>query len=121
MTVKKATPHVEKSSPKTRNRGAFVKGDPRIQRGRGPKKGAENAGRPPDWWKAKMRELRDRALIAAEAEKVLEDPDHPAWLSATKFMHEAVEGKPATAIDLTSKGKELRALTWKFGDREVTF
>jgi hypothetical protein len=36
-----------KSSPKSRKAGAFVPGDSRIQRGRGPKKGAPNAGRPP--------------------------------------------------------------------------
>ena len=68
-----------------------------------------------------MRELRDRALVAAEANGIIDDPTHPAWMQATKFFHEATEGRPAANVDVTSNGKELRALTWKFGDREVEF
>ena len=126
--VKKATPkqstaNVDKSSAKTtRSTGKpFVKGDPRIQRGRGPKKGAPNAGRPPNAWKARMEALRDRWLAAAEAAEVVDDPDHPLFAPLGKFLHEAVAGKPAAAVDVTSNGKELKALTWTFGGREVTF
>lgn len=50
---------VEKSSRKSSNPGAFTKGDPRIRRGKGPKKGAANAGRPPD-------EIRKACRLAFE-------------------------------------------------------
>jgi hypothetical protein len=66
-----------------------------------------SGGRPPDEWKATMRRLRDRWLVAAEAEKVLENPAHPAWLQAAKFIHEAVEGKAPQPVDVTSQGKAL--------------
>ena len=54
-----------------------------------------------------MRALRDDALKAARAKEVLKNPDHPAWLGALKFVHEAVEGRPAQAVDVTSEGKRL--------------
>ena len=69
--------------------------------------GNKGGGRPPDEWKATMRRLRDRWLVAAEAEKVLENPSHPAWLQAAKFLHEAVEGKAPQPVDVTSQGKAL--------------
>ena len=69
--------------------------------GRGPKKGATNAGRPPDWWKAKMRELRDRWLVAAEAHAILDDPDHPEWFRVGKVFHEAIDGRPTTPIEVS--------------------
>lgn len=54
-----------------------------------------------------MRELRDKWLIAAESDKVLETSTHPCWMSAAKFVHEASEGKPAQAIDVTSQGERI--------------
>ena len=61
----------------------------------------------PDAWKEEMRALRDRWLQAAANERVMDSPTHPAWLSAGKFVHEAVEGRPAQAIDHTTKGEKL--------------
>ncbi len=54
-----------------------------------------------------MEALRDRWLIAAEANDVLDNPAHPSWLPAAKFVHEATAGKPAQAIDLTSQGQQI--------------
>lgn len=54
-----------KSSPKSS--GAFVPGDPRIRRGRGPKKGAPNAGRPPDKIRETARSEVDRGVSAIAA------------------------------------------------------
>ena len=79
----------------------FVKGDPRRMQARGPKKGAPNAGRPPDEWKARMRSLRDRWLVAAEAAKVVDDVDHPLYERLGKFFHESVDGKATQPIDGT--------------------
>lgn len=50
-------------------------------------------GRPPDAWKAEMRALADSAARAARAKKILETPDHPAWLGAWKFVAEQGYGK----------------------------
>ena len=111
MTPRKVKPHAtakpKKPSGKPTGRklvpqphgGALLPGA-----GGGPQPGS---GRPPDEWKATMRRLRDRWLVAAEAEKVLENPTHPAWLQAAKFIHEAVEGKAPQPVDVTSQGKAL--------------
>ena len=69
--------------------------------------GTGAGGRPKDAWKQEMRDLRDAGLRAAKAKKILADPDHPAWLGALKFVHEAAEGRPAQSVDLTSKGEAL--------------
>lgn len=50
-------------------------------------------GRPPDAWKAKMRELADRWAQAAEANRVLDDPDHKEWMAAGRFVGEQAHGK----------------------------
>lgn len=75
-------------------------------KGRGPKKGAPNAGRPPDWWRQEMREGRDRYLIAAKAAGILDNPEHPLYHTMGKFFHEAVDGRPNTPVEL-SVNKDL--------------
>ena len=110
MTPRKVKPHATAKPPKSGKKsrepipqphgGALIPGA-----GKGPPKGS--GGRPPDESKATMRRLRDRWLVAAEAEKVLENPAHPAWLQAAKFIHEAVEGKAPQPVDVTSQGKAL--------------
>lgn len=70
----------------------FTKGnDPR--RGRGPSKGAANAGRPPIAYKARMMALADRGALAAELEGVLDNPSHPHWMQAWKFVVEQAYGR----------------------------
>ena len=64
-------------------------------------------GRPSDEWKKDMRELRDRGLQVAKAHDILGQPNHPNWLGALKFVHEAVEGRAAQAVDLTTQGEKL--------------
>jgi hypothetical protein len=103
---------VDKSSAKSSKAPGkpFKKGDPRIQRGHGPKPGAPNSGRPPDWWKDQLREIRDRWLLAAVAKGVADDPDHPAWVKVGTWSHEQLEGKAKTSVDITSKGESLADL-----------
>ena len=55
-------------------------------------------GRPPDAWKAKMAKLADRWAQAAEAQRVLDDPDHPHWMRAGQFASEQAHGKPTQPI-----------------------
>jgi len=57
-----------------------------------------------------MRALRDQWLQAAHAKKVLAQPDHPHWMSAAKFVHEAVEGKPKQSMNLGTGGVPLEIL-----------
>ena len=66
-----------------------------------------NAGRPSNEWRNRMEALRDRWLQAAEVERILDDPKNANWLGAGKFVHEAVSGRPAQAIDHTTKGDKL--------------
>jgi hypothetical protein len=99
---------VEKSGPKSGRKrpGTFKKGkDPR--RGRGPSRGAPNAGRPPDEWKKLCQGLASRPEMLTRAQQVLEDPGHPAWLGAWKFVAEQGYGKPVQPVDATVDG-ELR-------------
>jgi hypothetical protein len=108
----------DKSSVKTSIRGKpFTKGDPRIQRGRGPAKGAPNAGRPPDWWKVQMREMRDRFLMAAETAGVIDNPDHPQWAKVGTWVHEQLEGRAKTSVDVTSRGESLVDLLTALAER----
>ena len=48
-----------------------------------------------------MRELRDRWLVAAEANNIVDDPDHPEWFRIGKTFHEAVDGRPTTPIEVS--------------------
>lgn len=73
--------------------------DPR--RGKGPKKGAPNAGRPPDAFKAFLRTLRDsphfRRRITALA---LEDPDPDRTRRFAMWLLDRTDGRPVLPIRL---------------------
>jgi hypothetical protein len=92
-----------KSPKKSQHQRRGVATDPSL-RGRGPAKGAPNAGRPPDAFKAEMAALADRWRQAAKAKGILDDPEHPHWMNAGKFAHEMAHGRPNQAVDLTSGG-----------------
>lgn len=99
--VDKSAENVDKSRTNTRrtmpgrNGGTLL-----IGGGRGPAPGAPNAGRPPDAWKAKMRELADRWAQAAEIEKVLDNPTHEHWMAAGKTVIEQAHGAPSKRVEL---------------------
>jgi hypothetical protein len=77
-------------------------------KGKGAKKGAPNAGRPPDKFKELCQSL---ACTGADvAPVILKNPDHPAYLGALKWATEHGYGKPEQSLDLTSGGKSLEAL-----------
>lgn len=100
-SVPRETSGVDKSVGKSGgvdNLRPFVKGADK-RRGKGPAKGSPKAGRPPNWWREKMAELRDRWLATAEADKIVENSDHPEWRRLGQALHEMVEGKPAQAIN----------------------
>ena len=71
-------------------------------RGRGPMKGAPNAGRPPDEWKAKLRELASRENVLAHIQTVLDaGPDHPFFAKALEYVTEHGYGKATQHIEQT--------------------
>lgn len=105
--------NVDNSSKKSSGvRGRpFVSGDPRIQRGNGPAKGAPNAGRPRDEWKAKLRELASRDLTLQHVDAVLAaGPDHPFYGKALDYVTDHGFGKAAASVDVTSGGEPLKII-----------
>lgn len=69
--------------------------DPR--RGRGPKKG--HGGRPRDEFRAALREAVSADAVLEALERILRDPDHPAFLRAVEFAAERGYGKEASPVE----------------------
>lgn len=70
--------------------------------GRGPKKGAANAGRPRDEWKSALAALVSSDEVLTHVRDVLADPTHPQWMRAMEFASERGFGKES--VDLTTAG-----------------
>lgn len=71
-------------------------------RGRGAVKGAPNAGRPPDAWKAKLRELASRENVLAHIQTVLDaGPEHPFFAKALEYVTEHGYGKATQHVEQT--------------------
>jgi hypothetical protein len=70
--------------------------DPR--RGRGPARGAPNAGRPPDEWRAALRALASRDDVLQHLDAVLRaGPGHPWFSKALDYATEHGFGKASAA------------------------
>ena len=68
--------------------------------GRGPKKGAPNAGRPPDEWKAKLRAMASRDEVMAHVETVLlAGPDHPFFDRALQYVTDHGYGRATQPVE----------------------
>lgn len=100
-----------KSRTKSRKPGTFVPGDPRIQRGKGPAKGAPNAGRPKD----EDKEFILRLLASPECQDSLERilkfaamKDMHLWLKAWTLAWDKVKSKPPIQVE---GGDERKPLT----------
>ncbi len=92
----------KKSGAKSDAPGRFQPGeDPR--RGRGPKKGAPNAGRPPNEFKQSMRQLADRPAVRKRLEQLTaaSNKDPELFLKAFKETADRGYGKPAQAVELS--------------------
>jgi hypothetical protein len=117
MAAKKSA---RKSAKKGRGK-PFVAGDPRS--GRGPRKGAPNAGRPPDAFKALCQEMATRDETLAAVRAILADRTHPQFMAALKWASENGYGRPTQALEVTGKGGgpvETRQ-SIVFGDRVIAF
>ncbi|MBY0490613.1 MAG: hypothetical protein K2R93_12295 [Gemmatimonadaceae bacterium] len=82
-------------------RGAAA--DP-AKRGRGPKKGAPNAGRPPNEFREHMRALVSRADVTKALEAVLKSPTHPHFMAAYKMACEFGYGRAVQAVEHAGHG-----------------
>lgn len=88
-----------------RSRGLFAKGhDPR--RGRGPKRGATNAGRPPDEFRAALQALASWDEVLVTLERILRDPDHPQFMRALEYCADRGYGKPPQQVDLVAEERQ---------------
>lgn len=95
-----------KAAAKGRRPGTFKPGyDPR--RGRGPKPGAPNAGRPPNEYKKLMAELLNSPEAIDALRTVLRDPENRGYAAVRRLVEERAYGKVPQAIDASVTGKLL--------------
>lgn len=99
----------EKSGPKSARKGRVENLIP--GKGRGPKPGAPNAGRPRDEWKARLQAMASRDEVLAHVEEVLLDgPGHPFFARALEYVTDHGYGRAQQSLDVTSNGQTLEAL-----------
>ena len=85
-----------------RGHGQRFKPGPDPRRGRGPKTGAANAGRPTDEFKRRMAAMVSREDTLRELELILSDGSNPQFLKAFQFAVERAYGRPVQAVDSES-------------------
>src|SRR5687767_1252362 len=87
-----------KSARKSARGRPFAKGgDPR--QGRGPKKGAANAGRPPNWLRDRCDEWLSASECQAQIKEILADKNHPAFATMWKAISDRAYGRPTERIE----------------------
>lgn len=72
------------------------KADPRN--GHGPKKGAPNAGRPPEEYLTWLRGVLESQKCRKAIQTVLEDPEHPAFTKLYATCGDRSYGKPLQEV-----------------------
>lgn len=98
----------QKSVGKSKPPKAFEKG-PDARRGRGPAKGAPNAGRPPNEWKQSLRGLADREAVLAHVDAALTaGPRRPKLApDGTELIESYIDAKGRPAIRTVMEGSHL--------------
>jgi hypothetical protein len=71
---------------------------PDTRRARGPKKGAPNAGRPPEWFKQQVEAGLTRQQTIDALHRVLENENHPQFAAVLRWASERVYGKPEQPV-----------------------
>lgn len=104
VTAKKTGQKTRKRQPKGVARGTPIPGRHGgtliAGAGRGPKKGAPNAGRPTDEWKAKLRAMASRDEVMAHVETVLmAGPEHPFFDRALQYATDHGYGRATQPIE----------------------
>lgn len=103
-------PNSNKSRSKSRqpipqpHGGAIIPG-----MGKGPAKGAPNAGRPPDAFKELCRELATGEKTVAQLRLILKSKKDPQFMQALRWASEHGYGKPAQPLE-HNVGKSLADL-----------
>ncbi|MGI9077580.1 MAG: hypothetical protein ACR2G6_09665 [Gemmatimonadaceae bacterium] len=97
-----------KSAEKSASRNGRRLGVPFVRgadsrRGCGPRKGAPNAGRPPDEFKEYCRRLLATPGVDKEIESVLQDSSHPAYAAMWKTVADRAYGRAVQAVELTGR------------------
>lgn len=76
--------------------------DGRVAPGKGPAKGAPNAGRPPDEWRAELRAMASSAKVMEHVLGVLQEgPSHPYFDRALQYATDHGYGKPKQEVGLS--------------------
>ena len=84
--------------------------------GNGPKKGAPNAGRPPDQWKAALRALADREEVLVHIDAALKaGPSDPFFPKALEYVTDHGYGRATQPVAHTMTRSLVDLLT---GDDE---
>lgn len=97
---------MDKSRPKSRpghnGGGTLIAGQ-----GRGPKKGAPNAGRPKNEFLAWCSTLLNDPQCRSQVEAVVKDKAHPAFSTMWSRLAERVHGKPEQKINLDGEIRQI--------------
>jgi len=73
-------------------------------KGRGPAKGAPNAGRPPDEWRERLRAMASRDEVLEHVNNVLTaGPEHPYFDRALQYVTDHGYGRPKQELEHTGK------------------
>ena len=89
----------------------FKKGVRDPRQGRGPKKGAPNAGRPTDAFKEMCRELASSVEVERQVRAILKNGSaDPMFLGALRWCSDHGYGRPQASLDVASGGKTLAEL-----------
>lgn len=112
--MKKTANQTAKRSGKSRQKSLFKPGGAQGP-GRGPEKGAPNAGRPPDKFKELCRELATGEKTVAQIRLILKSKKDPQFMAALRWASEHGYGKPAQPLEHNA-GESLAAIL--LGQRE---
>ena len=75
-----------------------------VGAGKGPAKGAPNAGRPPDEWRDRLRAMASRDEVLEHVSAVLlAGPDHPYFDRALQYATDHGYGRPTQPVEHSGK------------------
>jgi hypothetical protein len=96
------------AAPGRRRPGTFTPGQD-SRRGRGPRAGAENAGRPTDAFREDMAQLLKEPKAKKRLKEILtaKETSDKDFLAAHKYVAERAHGKPPQPIEGGSERKPL--------------
>ena len=118
--TRKAITAPEKSSEKSSAPGRpFTAGDPRRMPGRGPAKGAPNAGRPPNSFRDFMRTLREAGDLRTAITTAARDPESRAFGHVLKLVSAYDEDGPERRVPVSDVRRRMKAQLRAIQQRET--